>query len=134
MNQPDAIAAVKERVGTFYHITRSELEGMNRERRFAWPRQVAMTLARELTSKSLPQIGAAFYRDHTTVLHAIQNVHYRTALNERLLAELDELRLALKIDAESWLVRFKTERQACDSMADFLMEFGQWMSGHGKGV
>lgn len=46
----------------------------DRSRAVARPRQVAMWLARQSTRKSLPEIGLAFHRHHTTVLHAIQTV------------------------------------------------------------
>jgi chromosomal replication initiator protein len=61
-------------------VTRDELLSATRTGRIAWPRQVAMFLAREETGASLPAIGAAFGgRNHTTVLHAIKRVAQRTA-------------------------------------------------------
>ena len=54
-----------------FGICAQELLSRTRTARVAWPRQVAMYLARELTSESLPAIGRHFGgRDHTTVLHA----------------------------------------------------------------
>jgi chromosomal replication initiator protein len=53
----------------------SDLLSEKRSRSLARPRQIAMTLARELTQLSLPEIGQAFGgRDHTTVMHACQRV------------------------------------------------------------
>ena len=53
----------------------SDLHSRQRTRRVVRPRQVAMALAKELTSMSLPEIGDAFGgRDHTTVLHAQRKV------------------------------------------------------------
>jgi chromosomal replication initiator protein len=54
-----------------------------------WPRQIAMYLAKELTQKSLPEIGELFGgRDHTTVLHAVRKIggerHKNTELNQQL--------------------------------------------------
>jgi chromosomal replication initiator protein len=53
----------------------SEMHSKRRSRAVARPRQVAMALAKELTTHSLPDIGGAFGgRDHTTVLHACRQI------------------------------------------------------------
>ena len=53
----------------------SDLHSRKRSRQIARPRQMAMALAKELTSMSLPEIGDAFGgRDHTTVLHAQRKI------------------------------------------------------------
>ena len=53
----------------------SDLKSKNRSRSIARPRQLAMALAKELTNRSLPEIGKAFGdRDHTTVLHACRTI------------------------------------------------------------
>ena len=53
----------------------SDLHSRQRTRRIVRPRQIAMSLAKELTSMSLPEIGDAFGgRDHTTVLHAQRKI------------------------------------------------------------
>ena len=68
----DVIAAVAE----YYRLPVPELLAPRRTRTLAFPRQVAMYLARELTSASLPRIGEQFGgRDHTTVLHACEKIH-----------------------------------------------------------
>ena len=62
-------------VSEYYKVKLSELLSKRRSRSIARPRQVAMALAKELTSHSLPEIGEAFGgRDHTTVLHACRKV------------------------------------------------------------
>jgi chromosomal replication initiator protein len=66
-----------------FHITADELVSPDRARRVAWPRQIAMYLARELTSESLPAIGRQFGgRDHSTVLHAWKQTHARIQTDE----------------------------------------------------
>lgn len=61
-------------------LTVQQLVSPARFRHFAWPRQTAMALARELTDKSLPEIGRAFSdRDHTTVMYAVREVQKRNA-------------------------------------------------------
>ncbi len=69
------IENIQKTVADYYKIRVAELLSKRRSRSIARPRQVAMALARELTTHSLPEIGDAFGgRDHTTVLHACERV------------------------------------------------------------
>jgi chromosomal replication initiator protein len=61
-----------------------------------WPRQVAMYLTRKLTKRSLPAIGAAFGRHHSTVLHAIRAVEARMKVDPMDKADVAALRRALE--------------------------------------
>ncbi len=62
-------------VAEYYRIPLRELTGKKRNRSYARPRQVAMSLSRELTSHSYPEIGHAFDgRDHSTVIHACNTI------------------------------------------------------------
>jgi chromosomal replication initiator protein len=62
-------------VAEYYKIKVSDLLSKRRNRSVARPRQMAMTLCKELTNHSLPEIGDAFGgRDHTTVLHACRTI------------------------------------------------------------
>lgn len=66
---------IQRAVAEYYKIKISDLLSKRRTRTIARPRQVAMSLAKELTSHSLPEIGEAFGgRDHTTVLHACRKI------------------------------------------------------------
>ncbi len=66
---------IQRTVAEYYKIKLSDLLSKRRSRSIARPRQVAMALAKELTSHSLPEIGEAFGgKDHTTVLHACRKV------------------------------------------------------------
>ena len=66
---------IQKTVAEYYKIKVADLLGKRRTRNIARPRQVAMTLAKELTNHSLPEIGDAFGgRDHTTVLHACRTI------------------------------------------------------------
>jgi chromosomal replication initiator protein len=66
---------IQKTVAEYYNIRLADLSSKSRTRSVARPRQLAMALAKELTSKSLPEIGKAFGgRDHTTVLHACRKV------------------------------------------------------------
>lgn len=66
---------IQKTVAEYYKIRLADLSAKSRSRSIARPRQVAMSLAKELTSKSLPEIGQAFGgRDHTTVMHACRKI------------------------------------------------------------
>lgn len=70
------IENIQKTVAEYYKIKVADLLSKRRTRSVARPRQVAMTLAKELTNHSLPEIGDAFGgRDHTTVLHACRKIH-----------------------------------------------------------
>jgi chromosomal replication initiator protein len=69
------IEEIQKRVAEHYHIKLSEMHSARRSRAVARPRQVAMYLAKQLTARSLPEIGRKFGgRDHTTVMHAVKKV------------------------------------------------------------
>jgi chromosomal replication initiator protein len=66
---------IQKTVADYYKVRVADLLSKRRSRSIARPRQVAMALAKELTSHSLPEIGDAFGgRDHTTVLHACKRI------------------------------------------------------------
>lgn len=70
-----SIENIQKTVAEFYRLKTSELLSKKRTRNIARPRQIAMALARELTSMSLPEIGSSFGgRDHSTVIHACKTV------------------------------------------------------------
>ncbi len=69
------IQNIQKTVSEYYKIKVSDLLSKRRSRSVARPRQMAMALTKELTNKSLPEIGDAFGgRDHTTVLHACRKI------------------------------------------------------------
>jgi len=70
-----SIDNIQKVVAEYFNIKISDLLSKRRNRSIARPRQVAMALAKELTSHSLPEVGDAFGgRDHTTVLHACRKI------------------------------------------------------------
>lgn len=79
-------------VAKYYNLPVKDLRSPRRSRMLARPRQVAMALARELTEHSLPDIGEAFEKDHTTVLHA-----------DRKVKELRQTDLRIREDYENLL-------------------------------
>jgi chromosomal replication initiator protein len=74
------VEAIQEITAEAFGLTRDELLSSSRAARLAWPRQVAMYLAREHTGETLPAIGRRFAgRNHTTVLHACRRTAQRIA-------------------------------------------------------
>ncbi|HEY8613483.1 MAG TPA: chromosomal replication initiator protein DnaA [Roseomonas sp.] len=69
------IEEIQKRVAEHYNIRLTDMSSARRARNVARPRQVAMYLSKQLTSRSLPEIGRRFgNRDHTTVMHAVSRV------------------------------------------------------------
>lgn len=80
----DRTTAIMRRVGAQFGVTPTEMRGPRQTRAVAWARQAAMAAVREETPYSLPKIGRAFNRDHTTVLHALRQHEARMAWVEFL--------------------------------------------------
>jgi chromosomal replication initiator protein len=90
------IEEIQRKTAEFYKLDMRELHSARRARRVARPRQVAMFLARELTSRSLPDIGRRFGgRDHTTVLHACRRIEELCKSDPVFQQEVDFLRKVL---------------------------------------
>jgi chromosomal replication initiator protein len=84
-------------VADYYKLKVSDMYSKKRSRTVARPRQMAMALAKELTSLSLPDIGDAFGgRDHTTVLHACRKITELRARNPEISRDFDALLQALR--------------------------------------
>jgi chromosomal replication initiator protein len=75
------IEQIQRSVAEFFGVKFSDFKAKNRTRAVAFPRQIAMYLARQLTHASLAEVGRAFGgKDHTTVLHAVDKI--QTLLQE----------------------------------------------------
>ncbi|MCP4413123.1 MAG: chromosomal replication initiator protein DnaA [Gammaproteobacteria bacterium] len=86
------IENIQKTVAEYYKIKVSDLLSKRRNRSVARPRQVAMTLGKELTNKSLPEIGDLFGgRDHTTVLHACRKIKQLTEENREIKEDYSNL-------------------------------------------
>ena len=83
--------AIKRAVAAYYKIRINELNSVRRTRSLARPRQIAMALAKELTQHSYPEIGDAFGKDHTTVLHACRKITELRGTEERVREDYDNL-------------------------------------------
>ncbi len=69
-----SINQIKKVVCKYFKVSIEDLNSKKKNNSIAWPRQVSMYLATELTSLSLPEIGREFNRDHSTVIHAKEKV------------------------------------------------------------
>ena len=79
-----------------YNVRLSDMIGPKRTRTIARPRQIAMYLAKSLTTRSLPEIGRRFGgRDHTTIMHGIRKVEELCQTDSQLLEDIDLLRRLL---------------------------------------
>jgi chromosomal replication initiator protein len=93
---PPTIASIQEAICKHFGISRDELLSRSRAQRLAWPRHVAMYLARELTDHSLPVIGRQFGgRDHSTVLNACRRAGQRLATDAKAYSAVELLTAAL---------------------------------------
>jgi chromosomal replication initiator protein len=86
------VEAIKEEISTTYHINRRELEGSSRKKEFVQARQIAIYLARELTSSSFPFLGKAFgNRDHSTIMHSYIKIKKLLEDSPLLYSEIKEI-------------------------------------------
>ncbi len=91
------IEEIQRQVSDHFNIRLSDLIGPKRVRVFARPRQVAMYLAKQMTSRSLPEIGRRFGgRDHTTVMHGVRRIDELRATDSQMAEDLELLRRALE--------------------------------------
>ena len=89
--------SVKSTVAAHYGLSVGELTSASRAARIAWPRQLAMHLARELTGAPLTVIGSAFGgRNHATIVHACKRVAERLAVDQQAAVDIDELTRSLR--------------------------------------
>ena len=96
VNQTLTAAMVCELVGGQFKVTVQDLRSKSRKKEVAFPRQVAMYLARKYTEQSLADIGKAFNRDHSTVLHSIKVVTDRQLRDTSVSAQLEILSNKIK--------------------------------------
>ena len=88
---------IQKTVADFYKIKVADMHSKKRPANIARPRQIAMYLAKELTQKSLPEIGEMFGgRDHTTVLHAVRKITAERANDPDLNQHLHVLEQTLR--------------------------------------
>lgn len=91
------IEEIQKRVAEHFNVRLSDMHSPRRARAVARPRQVAMYLAKQLTPRSLPEIGRKFGgRDHTTVMHAVRKIEELRSSDVALSEDIDLLRRMLE--------------------------------------
>jgi chromosomal replication initiator protein len=91
------VEEIQRKVSEHYNIRLSDMIGPKRLRTYARPRQIAMFLSKQLTSRSLPEIGRRFGgRDHTTVMHGVRRIEELRAQDGQIAEDLEMLRRALE--------------------------------------
>ncbi|OAJ64125.1 chromosomal replication initiator protein DnaA [Paraburkholderia ginsengiterrae] len=96
-NRQISVENIQKTTADFYSIKVADMYSKKRPANIARPRQIAMYLAKELTQKSLPEIGELFGgRDHTTVLHAVRKIADERSKDAQLNHELHVLEQTLK--------------------------------------
>ena len=92
-----SVEEIQRKVAEHYNIRLSDLVGPKRVRTLARPRQIAMYLAKQMTSRSLPEIGRRFGgRDHTTIMHGVRKIEELCAEDHGLAEDVQLLRRALE--------------------------------------
>ncbi|MBI5718287.1 MAG: chromosomal replication initiator protein DnaA [Burkholderiales bacterium] len=96
-NRQISVENIQKTVADFYKIKVADMYSKKRPASIARPRQIAMYLAKDMTKKSLPEIGELFGgRDHTTVLHAVRKIGEERLRNPELNQQLHVLEQSLK--------------------------------------
>ena len=96
-NRQVGVENIQKTVADFYKIKVADMYSKKRPASIARPRQIAMYLAKDMTKKSLPEIGELFGgRDHTTVLHAVRKIGAERTINPELNQQLHVLEQTLK--------------------------------------
>ncbi len=91
------VEEIQRKVAEHYNIRMSDMIGPKRQRSIARPRQVAMYLAKTMTTRSLPDIGRRFGgRDHTTVMHGVRRIDELKGNDTQLAEDIEMLRRALE--------------------------------------
>jgi len=87
---------IQNKVSNFFNIPLAEMLSQRRSRPLARPRQIAMYLAKKMTTRSLPEIGRRFAnRDHTTVIHAVKTITRLSEKDEEMKKNIEQLRSLL---------------------------------------
>src|SRR3989344_4853692 len=99
--KPITIDAIQEVVAKHFNLEMRELKSKRRTDAIAWPRQIAMYLARILTELSTTEIGESFGKDHTTVLHACDKVKMKLAESPFISSLVNKITQEIKNQNES---------------------------------
>ncbi|MEL6257607.1 MAG: DnaA/Hda family protein [Pseudomonadota bacterium] len=91
--RPPSIDMVKRAAMRAFQVSKADLESPRKQRAIVYPRQIAMYLCREMTDKSLPQIGHSFgKRDHTTIMYAHRKITKKVKEDASVAADVERVR------------------------------------------
>tara|TARA_B100001769_G_C22085222_1_gene584953 strand:+ start:113 stop:1504 length:1392 start_codon:yes stop_codon:yes gene_type:complete len=87
---------IQNTVSNFFNISLTDMLSQRRSRPLARPRQIAMFLAKKMTTRSLPEIGRRFAnRDHTTVIHAVKTITRLTEKDDEMKKNINQIKSTL---------------------------------------
>jgi chromosomal replication initiator protein len=90
---------IQNTVANFFNIPLAEMLSQRRSRPLARPRQIAMYIAKKMTTRSLPEIGRRFAnRDHTTVIHAVKTITRLSEKDDEMKTNIEQIRSLLLED------------------------------------
>ena len=114
-NRLISIEDIQRQVSAHYNIRANDMFSSRRAAAIARPRQIAMFLAKDLTSLSYPAIGRSFGgRDHTTVMHAVKKIEKLMAEDNLLCSDIDLLR-GLLAEAKQTAFLFGNNHDVCQN-------------------
>ncbi len=90
------VSEIQAATAAYFELTLADIKSTRRDRKIARPRQIAMFLAKQLTPFSLPDIGKAFGRDHTTVMHAIKTIEGQLKRDPQMVQDKNNILTLLK--------------------------------------
>jgi len=92
------IEHIQRKTAEFFSVRLSDMRAKNRTKAVAFPRQIAMYLARQLTNASLAELGRAFGgKDHTTVLHAVEKIQTLLQDDPKFKKSVETLRQSISL-------------------------------------
>jgi len=95
-NKPINVESIQNIVAAYFNLNIQEMLSPRRSRSLARPRQIAMYLAKQHTTNSLPDIGRKFSnRDHTTVIHAVKKIQELIINDNEIKRSIDEIKKKL---------------------------------------
>ncbi|MCK5230518.1 MAG: chromosomal replication initiator protein DnaA, partial [Desulfobulbaceae bacterium] len=87
---------IRDFVADQFKVSVSDLQSKSRKKTISFPRQVSMYLARKYTKEGLDNIGRAFNRDHSTVVHSVRKITEQMSRNSNIRSQVEFLNSKLK--------------------------------------
>jgi Bacterial dnaA protein helix-turn-helix len=125
---PPVVAAIQALVCDYYRVSREDLLGPVRERRFAHPRRMAMALAHDVLDRSTTQLGRYFDRDHSTVVKTVGYFRKIRDGDSDVAADFAHLRVQAAAIAARDEARRIRQTEALDAFDRLAGELRQWVA------